>query len=302
MKFMKKAAAIACGAAIVSAVSIAAISASAEGTNVIKAAQVYAEPGQVVEYAVNLEGNTGFEIVNYTLVYDSKLKPVVTKEDNRTVPKNKSDEYSGMVSLFINQEDYLIGYGMTAMSKQLGDKALAYFYFEVPENAEDGDTYPISFLTENTELIVGDVNQTVSSEAGWIKVKTAGTSDVTTEANTEATAEETTSETTEETTAETTAETTESSDVVTEESTVSTDATVSSDSTDNGEGTTTTSATNAATVSTNAGGTTKQGGNGGSTTNGGKQDGPSAGDAGVAMAVAGLLAAAGSAVVCRKKH
>ena len=280
MKLFKKAAAIVCGAATVAALSVTALTASAAGTNEITADQIYAEPGQKgVAFSVTLNGNTGFDQLNFSLKYDERLNPVL-EEDSSNIPKNESDEYSGLASVFINPEKSVIGYGLVCSKKQDKDKALTTVYFDVPSDAKPGDTFEISFIEGNSKVLIGDDAQEFSNVAGWIKIK-----DVTTTTTTA-----TTTSTTETTT--TTTETTTST-VETTTSTVTTTDTADSTATTTGTTTTKSSGT-----TTTAKATTKAAG---TTASGGKQDGPTAGDAGVALAIAGLLAAAGTAIVIRKK-
>ena len=283
MKLFKKAAAIVCGAATVAALSVTALTASAAGANEIVADQIYAEPGQKdVAFSVKLNGNTGFDQLNFSLKYDTRLTPVL-EEGSTNIPKNESDEYSGLASVFVNPEKGVIGYGLVCSKKQDKDKALTTVYFDVPTDAKPGDEFAITFIDGNSKVLIGDDAQEFSNVAGWIKIK--GVTTTTTTATTTSTTETTT------TTTETTTSTTET----TTSTVTTTDTTGSTGST---TGSTTTSGSTSGGTTTTAKATTKAAG---TTASGGKQDGPTAGDAGVALAVAGLLAAAGTAIVIRKK-
>ena len=283
--FIQKAAAIACGAVTLASLSIAGLSASAAGANEIVADQIFAEAGQKnVAFSVKLNGNTGFDQLNFSLKYDTRLTPVL-EEGSTNIPKNESDEYSGLASVFVNPEKGVIGYGLVCSKKQDKDKALTTVYFDVPADAKAGDEFPITFIDGNSKVLIGDDAQEFTNVAGWIKIKEETTT--TTTATTTTTTETTTSTT--ETTTSTTEPTT--SAVTTTDTTGSTGSTTG--------GTTTTSDNSGKTnTTTTAKATTKAAG---TTAAGGKQDGPTAGDAGVALAIAGLLAAAGTAIVIRKK-
>ena len=276
--FIQKAAAIACGAVTLASLSIAGLSASAAGANEIVADQIFAEAGQKnVAFSVKLNGNTGFDQLNFSLKYDTRLTPVL-EEGSTNIPKNESDEYSGLASVFVNPEKGVIGYGLVCSKKQDKDKALTTVYFDVPADAKAGDEFPITFIDGNSKVLIGDDAQEFTNVAGWIKIK-----------------EETTTTTTATTT--TTTETTTSTTEPTTSAVTTTDTTGSTGSTTGG--TTTTSDNSGKTnTTTTAKATTKAAG---TTAAGGKQDGPTAGDAGVALAIAGLLAAAGTAIVIRKK-
>lgn len=291
--FLKKAAAIACGAATIATLSVAAITASADGTVMVADKTTLDKvPTEAVKYTVKLQGNPGVTNINFTLKYDSRLKPVMEHDDdeNKDVLKFETG-YAGMASAFVNDNaeglGAIIGCGIVGSSKMTGDNDVLTVWFQLPADAKAGDKYEISFDDPATEYLNGSKAVEVSSEAGYIEIK----AETTTSETTTTTTEETTT-TTEETTtsAETTSEATTSA--TTSETSGEAGTTTTSGS-DNGTGSTTTTTTTKATTKSN-------GGNGG-TTNNGKQDGPTAGDAGVALAIAGLLAAAGTAIVARKK-
>ncbi|MBR5372214.1 MAG: hypothetical protein IK130_08365 [Oscillospiraceae bacterium] len=291
--FLKKATAIVCGAATIATLSVAAITASADGTVMVADKTTLAAPTtDAVKYTVKLQGNPGVTNINFTLKYDSRLKPVteIDEDENKEVLKFETG-YAGMASAFVNENaeglGAIIGCGIVGSSKMTGDNDVLTVWFKLPSDAKAGDKYAISFDDPATEFLNGSKAVEVSSEAGYIEIATPTTTEATT-----TTTEETTT-----TTEETTSATTTSSEVTTSATTAS--------SSEAASGTTSTSASNngtsaSATTTTTKATTTKAGGNGG-TTNSGKQDGPTAGDAGVALAIAGLLAAAGTAIVARKK-
>ena len=305
--FLKKASAIVCGAATIATLSVAAFTASADGTSMIADKTTLEKPTtEAVKYTVKLSGNPGVTNINFTLKYDSRLTPLTETEeeedaDGKTVKKEVlkfETGYAGMASAFYNEDatdeetgkklGAIIGCGIVGSSKMTGDNDLLTVWFKLPSDAKAGDKYEISFDDPATEFLNNNKKIDVTGEAGYIEIAQATT---TTEETTTTTEETTT------TTEETTSATTTSSEVTTSATTAS--------STDAGAGTSTTkaadngSSTTASTTTTKAT-TSKAGGNG--TTNSGKQDGPTAGDAGVALAIAGLLAAAGTAIVARKKH
>lgn len=297
--FVQKAAAVACSAATLAAMSIAAISASAASANDLTADQLTVKASDKhIAYTVKLTGTeaSSFDTLNFSIKYDSRLKPAIS-EDAPNVPEFDCG-YSGMASPMVNTEDCLIGYGFTASSaqKKSDSKSLLEVYFDLPDDAKAGDTYEITFLTANSKALKGNDAITLEHINGWIKVEGQTTTSTT----------ETTTTTTETTTS--TSETTTSTVTTVSE----TETTASgSETTGSGSGTGTTASASGTAGSTtgSATSTTKKTNAQNPSTqktqvtgNGGKKDGPTTGDAGVALALAGLLAAAGTAVAVRKKH
>ena len=285
--FFQKATAIVCGAATIASLSIAAFSASADGdVNVITADQVVVPLGtKEVAYTVKLVNNAGFTTANFSLIYDSRLK--IQTDGGENSPKYE-EGYSDP-SVFCNPEQHLLGYGKMSNKKITKDDVMVTVYFDIPADAKEGDIFELKFDTEKDICSVqdGDEPNNCKLADGWIKIQSPTTSSETTTTETTTTTSETT--TSETTTSETTTAQT-------------TSATASSGA---GTGTTSKSATQAPSTTSSAKATTattaNNGGKGTTASGTGKQGGVETGDAGVALAIAGLLAAAGTAIVARKK-
>jgi len=301
--FFQKATAIVCGAATIASLSIAAFSASADGdVNVITADQVVVPLGtKEVAYTVKLVNNAGFTTANFSLIYDSRLK--IQTDGGENSPKYE-EGYSDP-SVFCNPEQHLLGYGKMSNKKITKDDVMVTVYFDIPADAKEGDIFELKFDTEKDICSVqdGDEPNNCKLADGWIKIQSPTTSSETTTTTTETTT--TTSETT--TSATTTSEITTSSQTTASETT-SAQTTSATSSSNAGTGSTSKSATQAPSTTSSAKATTattaNNGGNGGKGTTAagtGKQGGVETGDAGVALAIAGLLAAAGTAIVARKK-
>lgn len=278
--FFQKATAIVCGAATIASLSIAAFSASADGdVNVITADQVVVPLGtKEVAYTVKLVNNAGFTTANFSLIYDSRLK--IQTDGGENSPKYE-EGYSDP-SVFCNPEEHLLGYGKMSNKKITKDDVMVTVYFDIPADAKEGDIFELKFdATEDICSVQdGDEPNNCKLADGWIKIQSPTTSSETTTTETTTTTSETT------TSATTTSETTTSSQTTASETT-SKSATQAPSTTSSAKATTSTNANN--------------GGKGTTAAGTGKQGGVETGDAGVALAIAGLLAAAGTAIVARKK-
>ena len=313
MKLFSKVAAVLCGAATVAAAG-AALSASAVDKPTIYADQVYAEPGQIVDFSLNIEGNTGYAGSGIGLYYDERLEPqgVSDLEIEGTYGPASTNLAQ---SLLCNTKKLRVGWTSSGTKDNDTDGAIYTVRFKVPDDAQAGDTFNMQVVV--TQFCTAkNVDIDYDAVDGWIKIKDVTTTSETTTTTSETTTSSTTKETT---TSETT--TTTLSDTTTSSSSQETTTLSSSDETTtttlsdvSGEGTETTTETGTGEPGTDEPGTndtgsgepgtdastesTNNGGNGG----GNDQPGVHTGDAGVALAIAGLLTAAGAAVVIRRKH
>jgi len=305
MKLFSKVAAVVCSAATLVAVGAAAISASAADLPTIYADQVYAEPGQIVDFSLRIKNNTGYAGSGIGLYYDERIEPQGVSDLD--IQGTRGEASTGLAgSLLCNTKKLRVGWTSSGTSDNTTDGAIYTVRFKVPDDAKPGDTYEMNVVV-TMFCTSKSVDLDYEAVAGWIKIKDVTTSETTVETTAETTESETTeSETTksETTVSETTVSSSEDSTSEKTETTVSssentgdsTETTI--DTTDNTAepGTETSSESQPAdsTESTDNGGNGNQGGN--------DQPGVKTGDAGVALAVAGLLTAAGAAVVIRRKH
>ncbi len=275
ISIFKKAAAFVCGAATMLSLS-AALFASAEGPMVFTADQVYAKPGETVSYSVSLSNNSGYAASGLSLIFDERLE-IQNVEGRYIKPVNAGPAASGLnTTLGYNSGKHQIGWSTMGSGDDCTQDGILYtIEVKVPDDAKAGDTFVMD---------LGEISQLVNSakEArtyelvdGWIKIKP----------------EETTTE--EPTTTTTTTTSSSSSDDITTTTTISQEPGTgdSSDTTDttttvSGEGSGATDATDA--TSNNNGG--------------GDVPGPKTGETGAALAIAGLLTAAGAAYAIRRKH
>lgn len=277
---ISKIAAVACSVAALGALGI---SASAQfdteldkrtdlvaGKTNIVAGIVEAEAGETVKFPVYVANNTGYAATGVRLIYDEKLAPVLKANGN---PTTKKDDAGDDVTMTFshNPEKRIIALGTMGTEPEVDSGVMYTVEITVPETAQPGDKFPMTIEIDKwlDEKVQPVDHATVN---GYIIVK--GDPIPTTTTTTE-----TTTETTTTTTTTVTEPTTTSSDVTT----TTTDSTTS--------GTTTTTGKGGAVVTT----TTKKAGTTSNTT------ASKTGDAGVGVAVAGLLLAAGTAVVATKK-
>lgn len=280
-----KVAAVACSVATLGMLGIAASAQTnteledrkdivAGKTNIV-AGIVKAEAGETVKFPVYVANNTGYAATGIRLIYDKALSPVL-KADGKLTTKKEDAGDDIMPTFSHNPDERIIGLG--TMGTELEEDSGVMFTVEitVPADAKDGDQYPMNI--EVDRWLDTDANAVAYNAVnGYIYVGNPpipGTS--------------TTTEVT--TTIEPTTTTT-----VSEETTTVSEETTTSGS----EGTTTSTTGSTATTSG-----TKKGATTSSTKKGGTSSNTTAsktGDAGVGVAVAGLLLAAGTAVVATKK-
>ncbi|MCQ2408561.1 MAG: LPXTG cell wall anchor domain-containing protein [Oscillospiraceae bacterium] len=293
-----KVAAVVCSAATLGALGIAAsaqttldVNPGAVTETTILAGQVEAEPGELVEFPVYIyqPEDVHYAATGLRLIY----------ADGLTIQKNKRDSYgtkgeagNDVTQTFsLNAELNTLGLGTMGTDGEW-DSGIAYTCLvQVPENATPGTQYDMKMEIESW---LDKKSQPVPAHTvdGWIKiVGEPVVATTTTEAPVVATT--TTTE------AVVVATTTTEAPVVGTTTTTEGGAVI---------GTTTTTAGGAAdgsTTTTVAGGaaatTTKGGSSGGSGSSGSKSEATKTGDAGVGVAVAGLMIAAGAAVVATRK-
>jgi hypothetical protein len=263
MSIFKKVTAMVCGAATVLAMG-ASLSASAADA-VFKADQITCESGATVEYSIRLENNPGYSPSGFRLDYDERLTPV---GKNGTDMEYTTGDAAAGLSPMLNHatSKARIAWSTSGANDNTKDGVIYTVKFTVPEVTEE-TTFPMDITVK--QFANADTQDLSFTEVdGWIKV----TPKVQTT---------TTTTTTEETTTTTT---------TTEEKKVDDTTTTETTTTEEGTGTETTTSA----IDQPADDTTSKKGN--------DQPPVKTGDAGVGLAVAGLLAAAGAAVVIRRKE
>jgi len=334
----KKTVAAVCSAATLVSIGVTAMMANAQETvdpetreglstsvSNIVADQVYAEPGERVEYRIYILNNQGYSGSGFTITYDERLKPDI-KDGTEDTPVTKkgeaSDDLLPATSLNLPLNIFAVA---TAGSTDLDVDSGIYIrtWFTVPENAKPGDTFPMDL---DVSKFIDTHNAKIDHEDfdGWIKIKAGDTTTTTTETTTTTTTTttETTTTTTETTTTttETTTTTTETTTSTTETTTTTTDTTstttdTTTTSTDTTSSTTETqppiidtdSDTDTSTTTTNTTTETTSGTTDTATQAPNQNAGTTAappvktGDAGVGAAVAGLLLAGAAAVAVATK-
>lgn len=279
-----KVAAVACSVATLGMLGIAASAQTdtaladrddivAGKTNIV-AGIVQAEAGETVKFPVYVANNTGYAATGIRLIYDKAVSPVLKTDGKLTTKKGDAGD-DIMPTFSHNPDERIIGLG--TMGTELEEDSGVMFTVEitVPADAKSGVKYPMNI--EVDRWLDTDANAVAYNAVnGYIYV---GEIPPVTGTTTEAT---------------TTAEVTTTITVSEETTTVSEETTTSAS-----EGTTTST-----TVSTTTTSGTKKGATTSSTKKGGTSSNTTAsktGDAGVGVAVAGLLLAAGTAVVATKK-
>jgi hypothetical protein len=264
-------------------------------TNII-ADEVYAEPGETVSFRVMLKNNTGYAPSGISLTYDSALKPVLT-EDGKKPDLTWGDGCYGLTKGgSINLDKHLIGYGSSGTDNCERDGAIYTAKFVVPADAKDGTVYP---LTLNVDKFLDAKTDPVAYNAvnGWIRVQlpaetttstTASSVTTVTTSKTTVSSEPTTSSSVSTSTSSSTPTVTVTTLIQTDVSTVSN--TSKTDRQDPGSEPTTASRDNSVTQ------TTKKPASSSTTTTATKT-----GDAGVGVAVAGLMLAGAAAMICKQK-
>lgn len=276
-----KVAAVACSVATLGMLGIAASAQTdteladrddivAGKTNIV-AGIVKAEAGETVKFPVYVANNTGYAATGVRLIYDNRLAPVLKSDGKPTTKKGDAGD-DIMPTFSHNPEKYIIGLGTMGTEAETDSGVMYTVEITVPADAKAGDKYPMTI--EIDKWLDPDANAVeYTSVNGYIYVGEIVDTTTTTEATT--TVSEETTTVSEETT-------TVSEDVTTTSVSDATTTSVTATTTKAGAGVSTTS-------------TTKKGGTTSNTT------ASKTGDAGVGVAVAGLLLAAGTAVVATKK-
>lgn len=280
----KKLAAVACSA--VTVLAMGAFQASAAGQIEMKGEEITLTLEELqaanyeVQWGVELINNPGYCNSGVGVTYgdgdDSNNDTVPSLEvvmKSGTSPKIKKVGAADLTVIAKDRPDAdLVGWATNGADLSTDDGIILYFYFKVPETAQPGDKFP---LTIDLDMLSTDqtnhFEQDTKVTNGFIAIAGSTT--------TESTTTETTTEST--TTESTTSESTTSSSSSSSDSTTTTTTTT----TTSGKTTTTTTTTGKTTTTT--------------TTTG---KGTATGDAGAGLAVAGMLAAAATAVVLRKKE
>ncbi len=287
----KKLAAVACSA--VTVLAMGAFQASAAGQIEMKGEEITLTLEELqaanyeVQWGVELINNPGYCNSGVGVTYgdgdDSNNDTVPSLEvvmKSGTTPKTKKVGAADLTVIAKDRPDAdLVGWATNGADLSTDDGIILYFYFKVPETAQPGDKFP---LTIDLDMLSTDqtnhFEQDTKVTNGFIAIAGGTTTEPTT---TEPT-------TTEPTTTESTATESTTSESTTSSSSSSSDSTTTTT-------TTTTTSGKTTTTTTTSGKTT-----GTTTTTTGK--GTATGDAGAGLAVAGMLAAAATAVVLRKKE
>ena len=288
-----KIAAVVCSAATLGALGIAAsaqttldVNPGAVTTTTILAGKVEAEPGELVQFPVYIyqpEG-THYAATGLRLVYAEGL----------TIQKNKRDDYGtkGVAgdditqTFILNDKVRTLGLGTMGTDGEY-DSGVAYTCLvKVPDDATPGTQYDMKMEIESW---LDKKSQPVAAETvpGWIKIVGEPKETTTTEAPVTTTTTSAPAPVTTTTTAAPAPGTTTTTAAPIGGTTTTTDGKADGSTTTTGKG------GSAAT-------TTAKPSSGGSSS-GSKTDATKTGDAGVGVAVAGLMIAAGAAVAATRK-
>lgn len=279
-----KVAAVACSVATLGMLGIAASAQTdteladrddivAGKTNIV-AGIVQAEAGETVKFPVYVANNTGYAATGIRLIYDKALSPVLKTDGKLTTKKGDAGD-DIMPTFSHNPDERIIGLGTMGTDLEEDNGVMFTVEITVPADAKSGDKYPMNI--EVDRWLDTDANAVAYNAVnGYIYVGEIPGGETTTATEATTTVSEETTTVSEETT------------TVSEETTTSVS-----------NGTTTSTTVSTATTSG-----TKKGATTSSTKKGGTSSNTTAsktGDAGVGVAVAGLLLAAGTAVVATKK-
>jgi LPXTG-motif cell wall-anchored protein len=249
-------------------------------TNIV-AGIVKADAGETVKFPVYIANNaTGYAATGVRLIHDERLTVPLDGKKPKTTKGVAGNDVTTTFSY--NAEKRIIGLGTMGTDLEKDNGVMYEVEITVPADAKDGDKFPMTI--EIDKWLDASTNPVEHAAInGYIIV--GGTPIETT------TTSSTTVTTTTTTTTSSTAPTTSSTAPTTSSTAPTTSSTVSTQSTSSTASTTTTTGTNKGTPVV----TTAKGGSTSSTT------ATKTGDAGVGVAVAGLLLAAGTAVVATKK-
>ncbi len=265
----KKMAAVLCSATTLLAAG-AAMSANAEGGIAIVGSdntytlEELADAGNRVTVSISMENNPGYAGAGIGIYY-GELAPYFEYEEMVYTggPATRNAMLSVEHKASDNVDERMIGFACANSSVMRASGIMLEIDFLVPEDAAAGDVYEIKLEVDQITTI-DDAELESTAQSAFVRIQAETTETTTTTTETTTTTTETTT-----TTTETTTTTTETTTTTTETTTTTTETTTETTTAD----TTTTTAAPEPT-----------------------------GDAGVALAVAGLLTAAGTALVVRKKR
>lgn len=185
------------------AVGAMSITASADGAAKLSMDQKFAEPGETVEIALNLENfDASWTGLEFLVNYDPKLE--VALDGAGDIDYSYGDAIGAMgkkisVGSAISKEPtadgqkgFAFAWGTaTAIS---GNGQLGIFKFTVPADAQPGDEFPINITVNEGSFIDAEkANIAFETANGWIKIKeetvTSETTTTTTTTTTEGAAE-----------------------------------------------------------------------------------------------------------------
>lgn len=180
---LKKTSALLCSAAALAVFGAAAFSANAFDTvdlddraseltagkvNVV-ADQVYAEPGETVDFRVMLSGNTGYADCGIGLVYDPQLT-LKLAEDGEPDLKTGDAARGLRTEYTLNDQKNRIAFSSMGQSNNKDSGMLYTVQFKVPEDARENDEYALT--VDIVHLLDKDTAAVASAAVnGWIKVR-----------------------------------------------------------------------------------------------------------------------------------
>ena len=256
-------------------------------TNIV-AGIVEAAPGDLVHFPVYIANNTtGFAATGVRLIHDERL--TVPLNNKKPITKKGQAGNDVTTTFSYNAEKRIIGLGTMGTDPEMDNGIMYEVDIQVPADAKAGESFPMTI--EIDKWLDAATNPIEHAAVAGKIVIAGGSSETTTTSTTSDTTTTTSTTPTTISTAPTTISTAPTT-ISTAPTTISTSSTISTQSTSSTVSTTTTTGTNKGTPVVT---TTAKGGSTSSTT------ATKTGDAGVGVAVAGLLLAAGTAVVATKK-
>lgn len=199
-------AAVSVAAMAMTGVAASAMTASAEGAVELSLDQIYAEPGETVTFGMNIANNAtnGWAAGGFVCTYDERLEIGLDAAGELLM----AEDMASLGLTFATAVDpEIYQFATTWAGSKMNNKEGVLFtvQFTVPEDAQPGDTFPITLTVDK----FNDDNATAveyTAADGWIAIEAEETTTSTEETTT--TTEETTTTTEEETTTTTEAETT----------------------------------------------------------------------------------------------
>lgn len=96
-----------------------------------------------MDVTVNLEHNSGFQLVTVRMYYDAALTPV--DADGRCTYEDGTLGSKGMSTCPYNAGDHLVGYVLICQTQVKEDGDLFTVKFHLPDDAKAGDSYDFTF-------------------------------------------------------------------------------------------------------------------------------------------------------------